>query len=207
MLPRWCSCKESSCQCRRHAFDSWVGKIPWRRKWLPTLVFLPGKFHAQRSLVGYSSWVHKESDTTENADAHLSTGNALKSCFAIVGIFFSVIIVCILCGAITYLSWFIMFALLSSLNYMSFIRVIWKSVKISPHWPLLTEDTDDHLYITCICKVILKEDTGNSDNPTFKWEMTILSKYWTTSMSSGVKEKLFQMTSWLFTNMWFWNDA
>ena len=37
-------------------FDSWVGKTPWRRKWQPTLVFLPGEFHGQRSMVGYSSW-------------------------------------------------------------------------------------------------------------------------------------------------------
>ena len=146
MLPRWCSGKESSCQCRRHAFDSWVGKTPWRRKWLPTLVFLPGKFRGQGSLVGHSSWVHRESDTTENAGTHIPAGNALKSCFDIVENFFSVIIVCIWCGAITYLSWFIMFASLSSFNFMSFIRVIWKSVKIS-HWPLLTEDTDDHLYM------------------------------------------------------------
>ena len=43
----------------------WVGKIPWRRKWQPTLVFLPGKFHGQRSLAGYSSWGGKELDTTE----------------------------------------------------------------------------------------------------------------------------------------------
>ena len=35
-------------------FDPWVGKIPWSRKWKPTPVFLPGKFHGQRSLVGYS---------------------------------------------------------------------------------------------------------------------------------------------------------
>ena len=35
-------------------FDPWVGKIPWRRKWQPTPVFLPGKSHGQRSLVGYS---------------------------------------------------------------------------------------------------------------------------------------------------------
>ena len=35
-------------------FDPWVGKIPWSRKWQPTPVFLPGKFHGQRSLVGYS---------------------------------------------------------------------------------------------------------------------------------------------------------
>ena len=42
----------------------WVGKI-WRRKWQPTSVFLPGEFHEQRSLVGYSPWGHKESDMTE----------------------------------------------------------------------------------------------------------------------------------------------
>ena len=44
---------------------SWVGKIPWRMKWQPTLVSLPGKAHGQRSLAGYSPWDHKESDTTE----------------------------------------------------------------------------------------------------------------------------------------------
>ena len=42
-------------------FDLWVGKIPWRRKWLPTPVFFPGEFHGQRSLVGYSPWGSKES--------------------------------------------------------------------------------------------------------------------------------------------------
>ena len=42
-----------------------VGKIPWRRKWQPTPKFLPGECHGQRSLVGYSPWGHKESDTTE----------------------------------------------------------------------------------------------------------------------------------------------
>ena len=50
--------KESSCQCRRHKrceFHPLVRKkIPWRRKWLPTPVFLPEKFHGPRSLVGYS---------------------------------------------------------------------------------------------------------------------------------------------------------
>ena len=65
-LPRWCSGKESACKCRRHkrwkrhAFDPWVGKIPWRRKWQPTAVFLPGKSRGQRSLVGYSPWGLKE---------------------------------------------------------------------------------------------------------------------------------------------------
>ena len=41
---------------RRRRFDPWVRKIPWRREWLPTPVFLLGKFHAQRSSVGYSPW-------------------------------------------------------------------------------------------------------------------------------------------------------
>ena len=46
-------------------FDPWVGKIPWRRKLQPTPVFLPGKLHGQKSLVGYSLWGCKELDTTE----------------------------------------------------------------------------------------------------------------------------------------------
>ena len=52
------SYKESACQWRRRKrlrFDPWVGKIPWRRKWQPALVFLTGKFHGQRRLVGYSA--------------------------------------------------------------------------------------------------------------------------------------------------------
>ena len=65
-LPRWYSGEESTCQRRRCWFDPWVRKIPWRRKWQPTPVFLPGKFHGQRSLVGYSPRGHKESDTTEH---------------------------------------------------------------------------------------------------------------------------------------------
>ena len=58
--------KEPDCQCRRHkrcGFNSWVGKIPWKRAWKLTPLFLPGEVHGQRSLVGYSSWGRK--DTTE----------------------------------------------------------------------------------------------------------------------------------------------
>ena len=54
--------KNSSCQRRRFKrcrFDPWGRKIPWRRKWQPTPVFLPGESCGQRSLVGYSSWGHK----------------------------------------------------------------------------------------------------------------------------------------------------
>ena len=57
--------KESACNVKRPGFSPWVGKIPWTRERLPTLVFLPGEFHGQRSLAGYSPWGHKESDTIE----------------------------------------------------------------------------------------------------------------------------------------------
>ena len=60
--------KESPCLYKRHkrcGFSDWVRKIPWRRKWQPTPVFLPGKFRGQGSLVGYSSWGCKQSDMTE----------------------------------------------------------------------------------------------------------------------------------------------
>ena len=52
-------------QFRRCRLDPWVWKMPWRRAWQPTLVFLAGKSHRQRSLVGYSPWIHKKSDTIE----------------------------------------------------------------------------------------------------------------------------------------------
>ena len=48
--------KEPACQCRRQGFDPWVSKIPWRRAWHPTPVFLPGEFYGQRSLAGYSPY-------------------------------------------------------------------------------------------------------------------------------------------------------
>ena len=53
-LPKWLRSKESICQCKRCRFNPSVMKIPWRRKWQPAPVSLPGKSHAQRSLGGYS---------------------------------------------------------------------------------------------------------------------------------------------------------
>ena len=50
---------------QRCRFDPWVGKNPWRRKWLPTPVFLDGKYHGQRSLIRYSPWNCKEKDMIE----------------------------------------------------------------------------------------------------------------------------------------------
>ena len=67
-LSRHLSGKEPTCHCRRCGLDPWVGKISWRRAWQPTPVFLPGESHGQRSLVGYSPWGHKESDTTERTE-------------------------------------------------------------------------------------------------------------------------------------------
>ena len=49
---------------------SWVRKIPWRRAWQPTPVFLPGESHGQRSLLGYSVWGHRESDRTERLNSN-----------------------------------------------------------------------------------------------------------------------------------------
>ena len=70
VLPQWCSGKESTCQYRSHrtlGFHLWVGKIPWSRKRQPTPVFLPGKFHEQRSLASYSPWGRQESDSWTHA--------------------------------------------------------------------------------------------------------------------------------------------
>ena len=64
-LPRWLSGKESACQHRRYGFNPWVGNIPWRRKWQHTPVFLPRKYHRQKSLAGYSPQGHKELDMTD----------------------------------------------------------------------------------------------------------------------------------------------
>ena len=44
---------------KRHGFNPWVRKIPWRRAWQPAPVFLPGKSHGQRSLVGYGPWGYR----------------------------------------------------------------------------------------------------------------------------------------------------
>ena len=66
-------------------FDLWVRKIFQRRKWQPTPVFLPGKFHGQRSLVGYNSWSCKEPDTTEDTYKHI-----LETLVVLVGVSFNV---------------------------------------------------------------------------------------------------------------------
>ena len=60
--------------------DPWAGKIPWKRKWQPTPIFWPGKSHGQRSLVGYSTWGHKELDTIYWLTTHMHIGKQGLSC-------------------------------------------------------------------------------------------------------------------------------
>ena len=78
---------------KRHGFGPWVGKISWSRKWQPSPVFLPGKFHGQWSLVGYSSGGHKESDMTEHKKEWGQVGGPLLNCvcfFSTIALGFSV---------------------------------------------------------------------------------------------------------------------
>ena len=66
-FPFGASGKDPVCQCRRFkrcGFNPWVRKIPWRRAYQPTPIFLPGESNGQRSLVSCSPWGHKESDIT-----------------------------------------------------------------------------------------------------------------------------------------------
>ena len=78
--------KESTGQCRRCRrlqSDPGVGKIPWRRPWQPTLLFLPGESHGQKSLVGYSPWGLKESDTTKHIHTRIHRASTIvvyRSC-------------------------------------------------------------------------------------------------------------------------------
>ena len=64
-LPWWLRQEGICLQCQKPGFDPWVSKIPWRREWVPTPVFLSGESHGQRSLAGYSPRGRKELDTTE----------------------------------------------------------------------------------------------------------------------------------------------
>ena len=67
-IPGGADGNEPACQSSKlksPGLDPWVRKIPWRRKWQPNPVFLPGESHGWRSLAGYSPWGHKELETTE----------------------------------------------------------------------------------------------------------------------------------------------
>ena len=75
-LPWWLRWQRICSQCGRPGFDPWVGKIPWRRDWHSTPVFLPRKYHGQRSLVGYSPGGLKvRHDWATNTDKLSSSGD------------------------------------------------------------------------------------------------------------------------------------
>ena len=65
MIPGDSHGKESACNAGDPGSIPESGRLPWRKDWLPTPVFLPGEFHTERSLAGYSPWGHQELDTTE----------------------------------------------------------------------------------------------------------------------------------------------
>ena len=71
----WLSWWRIHLQCGRPGFDPWVGKLPWRRERLPTPVFWLGEFHGL-----YSSWGHRESDTTEQPSLSTSLGIRPTEC-------------------------------------------------------------------------------------------------------------------------------
>ena len=78
---RGASGKESVCQCRRckrPRFNPWVGRIPWRRAWQLTPVFLPGESHGQRSLAGYSPEWHRVGHDWSDLAQHMLKGNSDK---------------------------------------------------------------------------------------------------------------------------------
>ena len=81
-LPGGSVVKNPTCQgrrCERFGFDPWIGKIPCRRKLQPTLVFLPGKFHGQRNLAGYSPWGHKSQTRLYMQTMDVKTISAFQS--------------------------------------------------------------------------------------------------------------------------------
>ena len=64
-IPQWLRWERICLRCRTPGFDPWVRKIPQRKEWLPAPVFLPGEFHRQKSLAGYSPWGPKGLDMAE----------------------------------------------------------------------------------------------------------------------------------------------
>ena len=82
-LLSWCSGKESACQCRRRGFDPWVGKIPWRRKWQPNPVFLPGKSMDRGACQTTVHGVTKSQTQLirTHTHTHTHTGNKLEKQF------------------------------------------------------------------------------------------------------------------------------
>ena len=81
----WASLMAQRLKCLPAMQETWVrspgsGRFPWRRKWQPTPIFLPGESHGRRSLVGYSPWDRKESDTAERLHFHSQDAKSRNTC-------------------------------------------------------------------------------------------------------------------------------
>ena len=98
-------------------FNPWVGKISWRRKWLPIPVFLPGKCHGQRSLVVCSPWGRKESGTTEWITLHFTS---LHICHEVMGL-----------DAMIFVFWMLSFMPVFWLSSFTFIKRLFSSSLLS----------------------------------------------------------------------------
>ena len=84
-------------QCRRPGFNPLVRKIPWRREWQPTPVFLPGEFHRQRNLAGYSPWGLKESGMTEQLTlTHLFPWSLENVALSVVALLYMLLLGCLI---------------------------------------------------------------------------------------------------------------
>ena len=80
----WLRWQRICLQFRRPGFNPWVRNLPWRRKWPPTPIFLPGKSHGQRTLAGYHPWGRKDSDMTERLTHTLKKKSTNKFIYKVV---------------------------------------------------------------------------------------------------------------------------
>ena len=82
-------------QSRRPGFNPWVQKIPWRRECLPSPIILPGEFHGQRSLTGYSPWDRRELEITEQLRLSLFFDKKVKALQAPLAKFYFLVSLCL----------------------------------------------------------------------------------------------------------------
>ena len=152
-LPRWQSGKESVCQSRRHRLDPQVRKIPSRRKWQTTAVFLPGKSHEQGSLAGYNPQGRKDSDMTEHS-ACIDINSVFFFLSSFIGISFTYHTIHLLMvgglekKSLVYKVLFqLMVAFSNSLQYLAWCPIIWFN---STHSQLLSTYGGEALRDTAI---------------------------------------------------------
>ena len=125
-FPWWLRWQSICLQCGRHGFYSWVGNIPWRRKWQSTPALLPGNSHGWRSLIGYSPWGRKELDMTEWLHFSLSPFS-ISNIFCISVLFsFVILLEVFFCFYFTSCDFFFASLNLTSCNYLRIYIYVWR---------------------------------------------------------------------------------